>query len=75
MSETLLQHSESALLAEPRPGQLLARNPRRLQRSSYRHLQSFPIRWSDLENGVVSRVGMAQFYEGHAHAGHARRPR
>lgn len=63
MSDTLLRRSELATSAEPRPGQLLARNPQRLLRSAYPYFCSFPIRWSDLENGVVSRVGMAQFYE------------
>jgi acyl-CoA thioester hydrolase len=63
MSDTVLRRSEVAIPTELRPGQLLARNPQRLQRSAYPHFRSLPIRWSDVENGIVSRVGMAQFYE------------
>jgi acyl-CoA thioester hydrolase len=63
MSDTLLHRSEPVISAQPLPGQVLARNPGRLERSAYPHLCSLPIRWSDVENGAVSRVGMAQFYE------------
>jgi len=63
MSDTLLRRRELVPPADPRPGQLLARNPQRLLRSSYPYSWSFPIRWSDVENGIISRVGMAQFYE------------
>lgn len=63
MSDTLLRRSELAPPPEPRPGQLLVRNPQRLLRSSYPYFWPFPIRWSDVENGIVSRVGIAQFYE------------
>jgi acyl-CoA thioester hydrolase len=62
MSDTLLRR-ERATSSEPLHGQLLAHNPQRLQRSAYPHFCSLPIRWSDVENGVVSRIGMAQFYE------------
>ena len=45
------------------PALTFASNPRRIAIHSYPIRRSFRIRWSDTENGRVSRVGMSHFFE------------
>jgi acyl-CoA thioesterase FadM len=45
------------------PALKMAARPERLQLDSYPVQATFRIRWSDLENGRVSRVAVAHFFE------------